>query len=236
MLGAHVAHAGVMVLWTGAMTLFEVNHVENVSPLYEQGCILLPHIASLGYGFGASGELTDSYPFFVVGVLHLISSSVLAFGGIYHAVLSPGMLTQRFFAYTWDDRNQMTSILGIHLCILGLGSYLLVLKGTVIGGLYDPWAPGGGDVRVVLHPTLNLASIFSYVLSSPFGGDGWIVGVDTLEDVIGGHVVVSVLCLLGGVWHICSSPWAWARRSFVWSGEAYLSYSLGALSLMGIIA
>lgn len=236
LLGAHVAHAGVMVLWTGAMTLFEVHHVSSTRPLYEQGCILLPHVASLGYGFGTSAELTDPYPFFVVGVLHLISSSVLAFGGVYHAVLSPDALTQRFFAYTWDDMNQMTSILGIHLVILAAGSALLVLKGSVLGGLYDPWGPGGGDVRTVLHPTLNLETILSYLLASPFGGDGWIVRVDTLEDVIGGHVVVCVLCLLGGLWHLSSSPWAWARRSFVWSGEAYLSYSLGALSLMGLIA
>jgi photosystem II CP43 chlorophyll apoprotein len=28
----------------------------------------------------------------------------------------------------------------------------------------------------------------------------------------------------------------WTRNLFVWSGEAYLSYSLGALSLMGFIA
>ena len=26
LLGAHVAHAGLIVLWTGAMTLFEVSH------------------------------------------------------------------------------------------------------------------------------------------------------------------------------------------------------------------
>ncbi|CAN1869895.1 Photosystem II CP43 reaction center protein, partial [Linum perenne] len=29
---------------------------------------------------------------------------------------------------------------------------------------------------------------------------------------------------------------AWARRALVWSGEAYLSYSLGALSVFGFIA
>jgi hypothetical protein len=27
-----------------------------------------------------------------------------------------------------------------------------------------------------------------YLLKSPFGGEGWIVSVDDLEDIIGGHV------------------------------------------------
>ena len=38
------------------------------------------------------------------------------------------------------------------------------------------------------------------------------------------------------IWHILTKPWAWARRAFVWSGEAYLSYSLGAIATMGFIA
>lgn len=42
--------------------------------------------------------------------------------------------------------------------------------------------------------------------------------------------------ILGGIWHITTTPWVWARRTFVWSGEAYLSYSLAALSLQGLIA
>jgi photosystem II CP43 chlorophyll apoprotein len=35
------------------------------------------------------GEVFDVFPFFVVGVLHVISGAVLAFGGLYHAVLGP---------------------------------------------------------------------------------------------------------------------------------------------------
>jgi len=50
LLGAHVAHAGMIVFWTGAMTLFEVSHLDTQLPLYEQGFILLPHVASLGFG------------------------------------------------------------------------------------------------------------------------------------------------------------------------------------------
>ncbi|KAL5642553.1 hypothetical protein ACJX0J_000825, partial [Zea mays] len=105
------------------------------------------------------GEVLDTFPYFVSGVLHLISSAVLGFGGIYHALLGPETLEESFpfFGYVWKDRNKMTTILGIHLILLGLGAFLLVLKALYFGGVYDTWAPGGGIV-------------------------------DDLEDIIGGHV------------------------------------------------
>jgi photosystem II CP43 chlorophyll apoprotein len=93
-----------------------------------------------------------------------------------------------------------------------------------------------GDVRIITNPTTNAAVVFGYLLKSPFGGDGWICSVDNMEDIIGGHIWIGTLCILGGIWHIYTTPWPWARRAFVWSGEAYLSYSLGAISLMGFTA
>merc|ERR1711976_591203 len=212
LLGAHVAHAGIMVFWTGAMTLFEVSHFIPEKPLYEQGLILIPHLATLGWGVGPGGEIVNTFPYFVVGVLHLISSAVLGFGGIYHSIFGPDTLEESFpfFGYDWRDKNKMTTILGIHLILLGIGSFLLGIKATYIG-IYDTWAPGGGDVRKILSPTLNAAVIFGYLVKSPFGGDG-------------------------GIWHILTKPFAWVRRTFVWSGEAYLSYSLAALASMGITA
>ena len=238
LLGAHVAHAGLIVFWCGAMTLFEVSHFIPEKPLYEQGFILLPHLATLGWGVGPGGDINDIYPYFVVGVLHLISSAVLGFGGIYHSLFGPDTLETNapLFGYDWRDKNKMTTILGIHLCLLGIGAFLLVIKAMYIGGVYDTWAPGGGDVRLVKNPTLNPLVIFGYVFKSPFGGDGWIISINNMEDLIGGHVWVGVLCLTGGIWHILTKPFAWARRAFVWSGEAYLSYSLAALAVMGLSA
>jgi photosystem II CP43 chlorophyll apoprotein len=43
------------------------------------------------------------------------------------------------------------------------------------------------------------------------------VSVDDLEDIIGGHVWLGDrVCILGGIWHILTKPFAWARRAFVW--------------------
>lgn len=233
LLGAHVAHAGLIVLWAGATTLFELAHFNRAQPMYEQGLILLPHLATLGWGVGSGGQIVDTYPYFVVGVLHLISSAFLGFGGIFHALRGPAILEERFsfFGYRWEDANKMTTILGIHLVLLGLGAGLLVAKAMFFGGLYDSTV---GEVRVVSSPTLNSVVIFGYLFGG--GGKHWIAGVNNLEDLVGGHIWVSILCIAGGIWHITTQPFGWTKQLFIWSGEAYLSYSLGALALMGFIA
>ncbi|KAL5647415.1 hypothetical protein ACJX0J_041770 [Zea mays] len=118
------------------MNLFEVAHFLPEKPMYEQGLILLPHLPTLGWGVGQGGEVLDTFPYFVSGVLHLISSAVLGFGGIYHALLGLETLEKSFpfFGYVWKDRNKITTILGIHLILLGLGAFLLVLKALYFGG------------------------------------------------------------------------------------------------------
>lgn len=235
LLGAHVAHAGLIVLWAGAMTLFELTRFNPDLPMYEQNLILLPHLATLGFGVGAGGQIVDSYPYFAIGVLHLVSSAVLGAGGIYHAVLGPEKLDEKGFGYRWEDGNKMTTILGIHLVLLGIGALLLVTKATVWDGLYDPAI---ANVRLISQPTLNPLTIFGYLFG--FSSEGWtlkgMASVNRLEDVVGGHVWVGAICILGGIWHIRTVPSTWAKRSLIWSGEAYLSYSQAALAYMGFFA
>ncbi|KAK8455573.1 hypothetical protein SEVIR_4G142452v4 [Setaria viridis] len=150
-----------------------------------------------------------------------MSSAFLGFGGIYHVLLGPETLEESFpiFGYVWKDRNKMTTILGIHLILLGLGAFLLVLKALYFGDVYDTWPPGG-DVRKFTNLTLSPGVIFGYLQNPPFGGEVWIVSVDDLEDIVGGHVWLGSICVLGGIWHILTKPFAWALHAFVWSGEA----------------
>ncbi|MGV0023438.1 chlorophyll a/b binding light-harvesting protein [Phormidesmis priestleyi] len=239
LLGAHVAHAGLIVFWAGAMTLFEIARFNPQQPMYEQGLILVPHLATLGFGVGDGGIVQDTYPYFVIGAVHLISSAVLGAGGIFHSLFGPTVLKQErsfagLFGYDWQDANKMTSIIGIHLILLGLGAWALVAKAMFWGGLFDPTAGTNGAVRMITEPTLNPARIFGYLV----GLHGWsgIASVDNLEDVVGGHLWVGLLCVSGGIWHLVTKPFLWAKRSLIWSGEAYLSYSLGALAYMGFLA
>ena len=82
-----------------------------------------------------------------------------------------------------------------------------------IGGAYDTWAPGGGEVRLI-NPTLDPRIIFGYLLSTPWGGGGWMVGVNSMEDIVGGHVYLGVVVIIGGLFHLFTQPYGWARRAF----------------------
>jgi len=241
-LGAHVAHAGLIMFWSGSMALFELSHFVPEKPLYEQGFILLPHLATLAFSVGPGGEITDVYSYFVIGVLHLICSGVLGIGGIYHAIFGPERLEETtygfIFGYQWQDRFRITAILGAHLGTLGLASSLLFVKAVYLGGLYDTWASGGGDVRLIKDTcvTLNPYVLGRYLVRAPFGSEGWIISINNMEDLVGGHYWVGVYLIIGGIWHVQTRPFAVIVRGFTWSGEAYLSYSLSALALCGFVA
>ncbi|MEL6453115.1 MAG: chlorophyll a/b binding light-harvesting protein [Cyanobacteria bacterium J06623_5] len=236
LLGAHIAHAGLIVFWAGAMTWFEISRFDPQLPMYNQGLILLPHLATLGLGVGKGGVVVSTYPYFLVGAFHLISSAVLGAGGLFHVFRGPKVLLKDdtaigFFGYDWEDPDRVSTILGIHIVMLGLGAWLLVFKAMFWGGLYDPAVE---DVRAIVRPTLAPGTIFGYLVGR--WGPAGLAAVDNLEDVVGGHIWIGSLCILGGFWHMATKPLAWARRLLTWSGEAYLSYSLAALAYMGILA
>ncbi len=236
LLGAHIAQVALIVFWAGAYTLFELSQYNPIEPMYEQGLILLPHLASLGIGVGDGGEIVNTYPYFAIGVVHLISSAILGAGGLYHALLGPDVLPQNnsfsgFFGYDWYNQDKMTSIIGIHLVLLGCGALLLVAKALFVGGLYDPALE---SVRLVTQPTLNPATIVGYLIGAK--GDAGMAAVNNLEDLVGGHIYVGAILMGGGIWHIQTQPYPWTQKLLLWSGEAYLSYSLGALAYMGLLA
>ncbi|MBW4674089.1 MAG: chlorophyll a/b binding light-harvesting protein [Desmonostoc geniculatum HA4340-LM1] len=241
LLGAHIAHAGLIMFWAGAIAISEVTRFVPSIPMYEQGLILLPHLATLGFGVGAGGEVVDTYPYFIIGILHLVASAVLGAGGLFHVFRAPAILYNAGgqaakFHYEWNDAKQLGLILGHHLIILGLGAFLLVLKATIFGGIYDT---NVGDVRLISNPNLNPATIFGYLVGLKDGS--WtplgMASVDNLEDVIGGHIWISFILIAGGVWHILVQPFTWVRRILpIENGEEILSYSLLGLAFMAWIS
>ncbi len=240
LLGAHVAHAGLIMFWAGSYTLLELTNLDPNLAIAEQGLLVIPNLARLGWGIGESGIIVDTYPYFVIAMLHLIASAVLGAGGLFHTFRGVGILKDEGgvapnFHYDWSDPKKLGFILGSHLIILGLGAFLLVAKATSFGGIYDPAI---GDVRLISDATFNPVIIFGYIFG--FNHGQWnplgMASVDNLEDVIGGHIWIGLLLIGGGVWHIIKEPFPAIQKRVIFSGDAILSYSLSGVALAALIS
>jgi hypothetical protein len=84
------------------------------------------------------------------------------------------------------------------------------------------------ETFVLLQPTLN--PIVILVMYSVLHLVEMVVSVNNMEDVIGGHVWVGILCITGGIGH---KPFAWARRAFVF-GEAYFFLQFSCYFFNGV--
>jgi len=115
---------------------------------------------------------------------------------------------------------------------------MLYIKSVYIGGIYDSWCSGGGDVRLIKHLSirLNPSVVFRYLVRPPFAPEAWIIAVNSCEDIVAGHYWLSLYLILGGMWHLQTSPIGIVVLGYTWSGEAYLSYSLATLACSGFIA
>jgi chlorophyll a/b binding light-harvesting protein PcbD len=227
-ISAHAAHAGLIMFWAGSFTIYELSRYQPDLPLGEQSLLVLPNLARLGIGVGDQGVITNPEGIVAVAAFHLVSAAVLAAGGMWHLFRAPVDLGEaegaaKRFNFDWSDGRQLGLILGHHLIMLGLAATAFVEWAKHVG-LYDTSTQA---VRTV-QPNLDLATIFSYQTS--------FLSISSLEDVIGGHALVAVLLVAGGIWHILVPPLGFSRRLLVFSAESILSYSLGSVALMGFVA
>ena len=72
----------------------------------------------------------------------------------------------------------------------------------------DTWASGGGDVQLIKYYTISLNPyvLARYLARAPYGNEGWIISINTCEDLVGGHYWVALYLILGDIYHIQTRP------------------------------
>ena len=70
LLGAHLAHAGLIMFWAGSFTLLEISRYSGDVPISDQGLLLLPRLANLGWGV----DSVDAW--FAIAIIHNDTSTV----------------------------------------------------------------------------------------------------------------------------------------------------------------
>jgi len=230
-IAAHAAHAGLMMFWAGAFTLFELARYDPSLPMGTQNLICLPHLAGIGIGGVQNGVITEPYGCTVIAVLHLIFSGVLGAGGLLHSMKFEGDLGDatgrpKKFDFKWDDPNRLTFILGHHLIFLGLGNIQFV-EWARIHGIYDA---AQGATRQVQY-NLDIGMIWNH--------QGDFLSISSLEDVMGGHAFLAFFLIVGGAFHIATKQfgeYTEFKGKGLLSAEAVLSYSLAGVGYMAFVA
>ena len=232
-IAAHAAHAGLMMFWAGAFTLFELARYDASVPMGNQGLICLPHLATLGIGGIEGGVITEPYGCTVIAVLHLIFSGVLGAGGLLHSMKYEGDLGNypegsrpKKFDFEWDDPNRLTFILGHHLIFLGLANIQFVEWARIHG----IWDTAQGVTRKVQY-NLDVGMIWNH--------QGDFLAINNLEDVMGGHAFLAFFLIVGGAFHIATKQfgeYTEFKGKGLLSAEAVLSYSLAGVGYMAFVA
>jgi len=215
------------------------NKFENVSS--DKG------IFSSNIGFGLGITLSDfngdlwpdlfiSNDFFEKDYLYLNNNGG---GALLHAVYFEADVEEsdvpraRKFKLEWENPDNQTFILGLHLFFFGVACIWFV-EWARIHGIYDPAI---GAVRLVNY-NLDLTMIWNRQFD--------FIEIDSLEDVMGGHAFLAFAELTGATIHMVAGSTQWEnKRLGEWSkfkgaellsAEAVLSWSLAGIGWMAIVA
>ena len=99
-------------------------------------------------------------------------------------------------------------------------------------GLFIAAHVGQAALTMFFAGAFTLFELSRYNAATPMG----MASVNSLEDIIGGHLWIGVILLVGGAWHILVAPTKWAVKILRIEADAILSYSLGGLAFMALVS